>query len=127
LADGFTEPQKVKGKPTQHYRFTVPGQELITFAGLYAWWYNAYTKDKFGSFAIITVNSNEQVGEVHEKQRMPAILDVGQRDQWLSMKLQPQQYLDLLQTWPDSRMIREKYDPFNKKKSLPPSDLEFRF
>lgn len=126
LADGFTEPQKIKGK-TQHYRFTVPGQELITFAGLYAWWYAPYTKDKFGSFAIITVPSNEQVGEVHEKGRMPAILDVSDRDKWLSMQLQPQEYLDLLQTWPDSRMIREEYDPFDKKKLPPPNNLEFPF
>ena len=126
LADGFTEPQKIKGK-TQHYRFTVPGQELITFAGLYAWWYDPNTKDRYGSFAVITVPANDQVAEVHEKQRMPAVLDVDKRDQWLSMQLQPQEYLDLLQTWPDSRMVREEYDPFDKKKLPPPSDLEFPF
>lgn len=126
LADGFTEPQKLNGK-TQHYRFTVPGEELITFAGLYAWWYQSYTKEKFGSFAIITVPSNDQVGQVHQKQRMPAILDVKDRDKWLSMQLQPEQYLELLQTWPDGRMHREEYDPFNKKKLPPSNKLELPF
>lgn len=121
LADGFTEPQKVKGD-TQHWRFTVPGQELITFAGLWDEWYDRRTGDRFRSFAVITVPSNVQVGEVHEKGRMPAMIDVPQRDAWFNKELSPEQHLDLLQTWPDERMIREAYDPFNKGKKLPPPD-----
>lgn len=79
LADGFYEWSLAK--PKVPYRFTLPGNRLFAFAGL---WDTYVTVD--GStcegFAIITTEPCEAVAAVHD--RMPVLLtDIVQYSAWL--------------------------------------------
>ncbi len=79
-ADGFYEWKKVE-KAKCPMRIRLKGAGLFAFAGLYEDW-----RKPDGSYArtcsIITVAANSLVSEVHD--RMPAILNPDQEDEWLS-------------------------------------------
>jgi putative SOS response-associated peptidase YedK len=53
-------------------------------AGLWENWGNPSTGECERIFAIITVPSNELVGQIHD--RMPAILQPGRYERWLSLE-----------------------------------------
>jgi putative SOS response-associated peptidase YedK len=68
-------------------------------AGLWENWHNRNTRAWERTFAIITVPSNQLVAKIHN--RMPAILDPGSYDRWLSTEPDPH---DLLITYPSEPM-----------------------
>ncbi len=97
LADGFYEWRKTaKGK--QPYRITLSSGELFAMAGL--WDENA---DNHGEimpvFAIITVEANKEMAEIHE--RMPAIFLPDEEDKWLSSATNIQLAHKLLKPYQD--------------------------
>jgi putative SOS response-associated peptidase YedK len=69
-------------------------------AGLWENWRNPNTEEWERTFAIITVPSNELVGQIHN--RMPAILRPGSYERWLGPELDPH---DLLITHPSEPMM----------------------
>jgi putative SOS response-associated peptidase YedK len=66
------------------YRFVVKNRPVFSYAGLWSQWVNPTTKEKYRSFSIITTDSNELVGEIHDKKRMPVILSKENEAAWLS-------------------------------------------
>ena len=68
-------------------------------AGLWENWRNPNTGEWERTFAIITVPSNELVGQIHN--RMPAILEPGSYERWLSLEPDPH---DLLISYPSEPM-----------------------
>src|ERR1700687_941386 len=68
-------------------------------AGLWENWKNPNTGEWERTFAIITVLSNELVGQIHD--RMPAILEHVGYDRWLGLEPDPH---DLLITYPSEPM-----------------------
>ena len=75
------------------------GWLALGLAGLWENWKNPSTGEWERTFAIITVPSNELVGEIHN--RMPAILDPKGYDRWLGREPNPH---DLLITYPSEPM-----------------------
>ena len=75
-------------------------RDLCALAGLWENWKNPNTGEWDRSFAIITVPSNELVAQIHD--RMPAILEPGSYERWLSTEPDPR---DLLITYPAEPMI----------------------
>jgi putative SOS response-associated peptidase YedK len=75
--------------------------ELFAFAGI--WEENVDTDgEPIQTFAILTTEANELVGQVHN--RMPVILPKDQERVWLATETQAEKLLPLLTPYPASQM-----------------------
>ncbi|WP_454802910.1 SOS response-associated peptidase [Mucilaginibacter phyllosphaerae] len=109
LTNGFYEWKRIPdGKKVikEPYMFTLTDRPLFAFAGLWSQWVNPIDKSRYRSFSIITTQSNEIVGEIHEKKRMPVILSKEKEKAWLSKDLSVNSMLELCQPFPDDLMQR---------------------
>lgn len=99
IADGFFEWNRQGGR--QPYRITLENDEPFAFAGL---WELYKTKEGMviPSFTIITTNSNELIGRIHN--RMPVILKPENEQLWLNPDLDPIEELDLKTPFPAGQM-----------------------
>ena len=97
--DGFFEwrASKAHGQAALCHRHE--GWLTLRPCGLWENWRNPNTGEWERTFAIITVPSNELVGQIHD--RMPAILEPGGYDRWLGLEPDPH---DLLITYPSEPM-----------------------
>jgi putative SOS response-associated peptidase YedK len=114
--DGFLEWKAIKGtKAKQPFAIAMHDGSPFGIAGIWENW-----KDPTGewqrTFAIVTVPSNELVGQIHD--RMPAILRSEQYDRWLSDEPNPRDLLqsyaaELMRMWPISTRVNkpENDDP----------------
>jgi len=94
--DGFFEWRAIKGaRAKQPYAIAMKDGSPFGLAGLWENWRNPNTGEWERTFAIITVPSNQLVAKIHN--RMPAILDPGSYDRWLSTEPDP---YDLLISYP---------------------------
>jgi putative SOS response-associated peptidase YedK len=98
--DSFFEWRAIKGAGAkQPYAIPMKDGSPFGLAGLWENWRNPSTGEWERSFAIITVPSNELVGQIHD--RMPAILHPASYDRWLTPEPDPR---DLLITYPSEPM-----------------------
>ncbi len=82
-ASGYYEWKKEGNKKIPYYIF-LKHDPLFSFAGLYDEW--GPDKDqKTRTFTIITTEANELVAGIHDKQRMPVIIQKTDRDLWLNL------------------------------------------
>lgn len=117
LATGFYEKDKLMHpEEDQNYGFKLKDREVFAYAGLWSKW-TSQDSDiaPYYSFAIITTDANDTVGEIHDKQRMPVILHKKDEELWLSKDVAPEQLLSLLEPYPDELMERYKVPKFSKK------------
>jgi putative SOS response-associated peptidase YedK len=133
LADGFYEwGETADGK--QPYRITRADEAPFAMAGLWTRWQPpgdqtdlaAFTEggdagdpDPIQTFAILTCEANETVGEVHD--RMPVILDPADEREWLTAD--PEVAEDLLVAAPDEWLriypvSRAVNDPSNDRPAV---------
>jgi putative SOS response-associated peptidase YedK len=96
-------------------------------AGLWENWRNPNTGEWERTFAIITVPSNELVGQIHD--RMPAILEPKSYESWLGLETDPHDLLITYQSepmtiWPISRRVNapENDDPLLLERTADPFD-----
>jgi putative SOS response-associated peptidase YedK len=107
-ASAFYEWKKLDAKTKQPYAFSVEGQPLFAFAGLWDAW-----KDGQGrwlqSFSIITTEANELMSQVHT--RMPVILHPRDYDRWLSREQTEQSPVDLMRPFESEDMEMRPANP----------------
>jgi putative SOS response-associated peptidase YedK len=109
IVSGFAEPQAIDSDRTKHWMFTLKDKKIFSVAGLWSEWKDPVKGTTYRSFAIITGPANEQVADVHEKNRMPVGLTKEQEQLWLSKTLPSiQSYIDLLDLIPDEDMNRDQ-------------------
>ena len=95
-ADGFYEWKKTGG-PKQPFYFSMSGQSVFAFAGLWEVWNDIET------FTIVTTSANSLLQPIHD--RMPVILQPKDYAEWLEPQNQDTQRLSrLLQPFPDEAM-----------------------
>lgn len=95
-ADGFYEWKKTGG-PKQPFYFSLSGQSIFAFAGLWEVWNDIET------FTIVTTSANSLLQPIHD--RMPVILQPKDYAEWLEPHNQDTQRLSrLLQPFPDEPM-----------------------
>ncbi len=82
-ASGFYEWKK-EGKRRVPFYFTLPGEPLFAFAGLYDTW-QAPDGNLLLTYTVITCEANPLLAEVHD--RMPVILTRENEGRWLSQDL----------------------------------------
>lgn len=107
-ADAFYEWHRTAAKTSQPYVFTLPGQSLFAFAGLWDAW-----RDPHGnwlqSFTIITTQANALMSQIHT--RMPVILQPNDYDRWLSRDEAAQPPLNLLASYASEAMEMRPANP----------------
>jgi putative SOS response-associated peptidase YedK len=87
---------------------------VFGLAGLWENWKNPTTGQWERSFAIITVPSNDLVGQIHD--RMPAIFKSESYERWLGPETNPD---DLLITYPSGPM---RMWPISTRVNAPEND-----
>jgi len=78
-ATGFFEWQGEPGRK-QPFAITLPGHEIIAFAGLWERWKPA-DGEPVETFTIVTTDANDAVAEIHD--RMPLTISRDDWDRWL--------------------------------------------
>lgn len=123
ISTGFTEPQKLTTGTTKHWKFKLKEKSVFSIAGLWSEWRDPVSELVYRSFALITGPANDQVDEVHTKNRMPVALTKQQEGLWLRKDLPTMQdYVDVLTLYPDEGMNRdETFKPGDEDKPKPPS------
>ena len=121
LHDGFFEWRAIKGaRAKQPYAVAMKDGSPFGLAGVWENWRNPNTGEWERTFAVITVPSNPVVAKIHN--RMPAILDPGSYDRWLSTEPDP---YDLLMSYPSEPMTMWPISTrVNKPENDDPSLLE---
>jgi putative SOS response-associated peptidase YedK len=96
-ADGFYEWQKVQGGAKQPFYFSMEGNAVFAFAGLWESWNDIET------CTILTTSANSLLQSIHD--RMPVILSPEDYRPWLDPTIQGGRVLlDLLRPYPDAPM-----------------------
>jgi putative SOS response-associated peptidase YedK len=98
---GFFKWRAIRGaRATQPYAVAMKDGSPFGLAGLWENWKNPGRTGRWErTFAIITVPSNDLVGQIHN--RMPAILEPKSYERWLGPETDPH---DLLITYPSEPM-----------------------
>jgi putative SOS response-associated peptidase YedK len=105
-ADSFFEWQKTQQGKKPKFEFTVHGGKPFGMAGLWAPWRNPKTNQWEDTFAIVTVEANETMSPVHNRQ--PAILAPRDYQEYLENTERPP--IHLLRVFPDDEMNAEEID-----------------
>jgi putative SOS response-associated peptidase YedK len=115
--DGFFEWRAIRGAGRkQPYAIARKDASPFGLAGLWENWCDPVTGEWERTFAVITVPSNELVGQIHN--RMPAILKPESYERWLGLEPDPHDLLisypaDAMTMWPISTRVNkpENDDP----------------
>jgi putative SOS response-associated peptidase YedK len=98
--DGFFEWRAIEhARGKQPYAIAMKDGSPFGLAGLWENWKNPAIGEWERTFAVITVPSNDLVGQIHN--RMPAILERAGYNRWLGLEPDPH---DLLITYPSELM-----------------------
>jgi putative SOS response-associated peptidase YedK len=117
--DGFFEWKAIRGAGRkQPYAIAMKDGSPFGLAGLWENWKNPNTGEWERTFAILTVSSNELIGQIHN--RMPAILEPRSYDRWLSTEPDPHDLLityssEPMTMWPISTRVNK---PENDDRSI---------
>jgi putative SOS response-associated peptidase YedK len=99
-ADSFYEWQKNRTGKKPKYEFEVSHRKPFGMAGVWAPWKNPKTGQLENTFAITTVEANDEMRAVHDRQ--PAILNPAEYSEYLSESERPP--IHLLRTLSDDEM-----------------------
>jgi putative SOS response-associated peptidase YedK len=105
-ADSFFEWQKTQQGKKPKFEFTIRNRKPFGIAGLWAPWKNPKTNQWEDTFAIVTVEANETMAPVHNRQ--PAILAPRDYQEYLENAERPP--IHLLRVFPDDEMRAEEID-----------------
>ena len=83
LANGFYEWQSTGAKSKQPWYFAASDERLLTFAGLWDRWVSP-DGEPVETCTIVTTSGNEVLQGIHE--RMPVIIEDGDRETWLDVR-----------------------------------------
>jgi putative SOS response-associated peptidase YedK len=122
------DPKDKGARAKQPYAIAMKDGSPFGLAGLWENWRNPNTGEWERTFAIITVPSNELVGQIHA--RMPAILEPGSYERWLGLEPDPHDLLitcpsEPMTMWPISTRVNapENDDPSLLDRTGDPVDL----
>jgi putative SOS response-associated peptidase YedK len=105
-ADSFFEWQKSQQGTKSKFEFTIRDRKPFGMAGLWSPWKNPKTNQWEDTFAIVTVDANETMAPVHDRQ--PVILAPRDYQEYLESTERPP--IHLLRIFPDDEMRAEGID-----------------
>ncbi|MFH1216492.1 MAG: SOS response-associated peptidase [Pseudomonadota bacterium] len=89
-------------KSKQPYFIRLKETDILAFAGLWEHW-QGEAGEIIESCTIITTSANQTVGTIHD--RMPAIIEPVQYENWLDPQAANQALLSMLKPFPDQEMV----------------------
>jgi putative SOS response-associated peptidase YedK len=107
--DGFFEWKAIKGSKTkQPYALAMKDRSPFAVAGIWENWTRPDTGEALRTFAVITCEANELVGQIHD--RMPVIIAPTDYDRWLGQETDPRDLMkpfpaELMTMWPVSTRV----------------------
>ena len=102
-ADGFYEWRLDADGKRRPARFTLHGEALFAFAGLWTTWLDRASGEAVDSFTIVTTAPNELVAAMHD--RMPVILPRDLEEPWLDPGVPPEAATSFLVPYPADEMV----------------------
>ncbi len=93
--------------------------EPLNVAGLWNSWVNKQTGEVFHTCSIVTTSANELMAKIHngaKESRMPAILEAGAEDEWLSENSK-EKLQELLKPFPEEYLEAHTVKPLSGKNS----------
>jgi putative SOS response-associated peptidase YedK len=105
-ADSFFEWQKSQQGKKLKFEFTIRDRKPFGMAALWSPWENPKTNQWEDTFAIVTVDANETMAPIHNRQ--PAILAPRDYQEYLENAERPP--IHLLRVFPDDEMRAEEID-----------------
>ena len=116
--DNFFEWKAIKGeKAKQPYAIAMKDGSPFAIAGIWEGWKHPETGEIIRTFAVITIEANELVAEIHN--RMPVIIAPENYDRWLS-QIEPDPR-DLLAPYPSEPIVMW---PISMRVNAPRNDSE---
>ncbi len=110
IVDSYFEWQKVGGERLPH-RFIVDRGKHFALAGLYSLWTDRHGTTELPTCAVITTSANKLSAPIYD--RMPAILDESQYDDWLNAEVRDSsELLPMLTPFPPDRMTAYRVSTF---------------
>jgi putative SOS response-associated peptidase YedK len=109
--DGFFEWKAIKGqKAKQPYAIAMTDGAPFGIAGIWENWKEPASGEWIRTFAIITIDANELVAEIHD--RMPVILPHEGYARWLGEEADPRDLMrpfpaELMRIWPISTRVNK--------------------
>jgi putative SOS response-associated peptidase YedK len=100
-ANSFYE-WRAQGKVKIPFSIRPTDQDLFAFAGIWNRWVNRETGEEIPTFAIITMEANPFMRQLHD--RMPAVLPADVAHRWINPKVSFEEAFALLQPYSASRM-----------------------
>ena len=115
--DGFYEREAIKGRRAkQPYAIAMKDGQPFVIGGIWENWKDPPSGEWIRTFAVITTDANEMVGEIHD--RMPLILAPGDYTRWLGDEPDPNDLIRPyrsapMRMWPISTRVNkpENDDP----------------
>jgi putative SOS response-associated peptidase YedK len=107
--DGFFEWKAIKGSKTkQPYALAMKDRSPFAVAGIWENWTRPDTGEALRTFAVITCEANELVGQIHD--RMPVIIAPTDYDRWFGQETNPCDLMkpfpaELMTMWPVSTRV----------------------
>jgi putative SOS response-associated peptidase YedK len=111
IADGFYEWQANADGPKQPMFISLKDRQLFGMAGLYEFWSEPESGEKWITCAIVTTEANELMAQFHH--RMPVILPRADYAAWLNLDYaDPAQVMPMIAAYPADQMI---YYPVSRR------------
>jgi putative SOS response-associated peptidase YedK len=101
LANSFYE-WRNQNKVKTPFRIHPTDQPLFAFAGIWNRWINKETGEEIPTFAIITMEANAFMHQLHD--RMPAILSAEEAQQWIDKRTSFEEAMQLLKPYAPEKM-----------------------
>lgn len=93
---------RAEGKLKIPFSIRPTDQDLFAFAGIWNRWVNRETGEEIPTFAIITMEANPFMRQLHD--RMPAVLPADVAHRWIDPKVSFEEAFALLQPYSAARM-----------------------
>lgn len=99
---------KSEGKTKEQYGFSLNPESTFGIAGLWDIWIHPQTNQKIYSCTMITTVGNEIIAPIHEKNRMPVILNPELYEEWLNPTIDFSHFKNQLLPYDANKMKVEK-------------------
>lgn len=115
---GFFEWQHTGSEKRPWYIYN-PETPVISLAGLYDSWYDAFTGRNHNTFSVITTEANELLSKIHNtKKRMPLIIASDMEEKWLSQESAESELDNMMQAFPEGILRAHQISPLINNKKI---------
>lgn len=111
---GYFEYHQNEDRTKTPYFIYLNDREIFSMGGIYDHWRNPMTGQTITTFSLITTESNDLTGWIHNGEknphRMPLILSPEEENRWLDPELKKDEIINMMHTYPSENMAAYPID-----------------